>query len=152
MNERGISGSDGSRRARRDASMARKPPSVCESKTKACDEARRRGFGDERCGRSLSEMTKRVKSDETHCRTLSKMPRAAFICPASGTQPFSDEAICAGLHPADVLVYVKGCKDAQIAHIKSGVRLPRNPPQFDKALMRRKDSHISSQYNCRTFD
>ena len=107
MNERGISGSDGSRRARRDASMARKPPSVCESKTKACDEARRRGFGDERSGRSLSEMTKRVKSDETHCRTLSKMPRAAFICPASGTQPFSDAAIYAGLHPADVLVYVK---------------------------------------------
>ena len=52
-------------------------------------------------------MPKRVKSDETHCRTLSKMPRAAFICPASGTQPFSDAAICAGLHPADVLVYVK---------------------------------------------
>ena len=73
-----------------------------------------------------------------------------------GRQPngcFLDEAIYAGLRPADVLVYVKKCaeerssqgrlrsngeaaregprrKDAQIAHIKSGVRLPRNPPRF----------------------
>ena len=118
MNERGISGSDGSRRARRDASMARKPPSVCESKTKAGDEARRRGFGDERSGRSLSEMTKRMKSDETHCRTLSKMPRAAFICPASGTQPFQMRRFLQDCAPKTYLCTSSGRKDAEIAHIK----------------------------------
>ena len=90
-----------------------------------------------------------------------------------GRQPngcFLDEAIYAGLRPDDVLVYVKKCaeerssqgrlrsngeaaredprrKDAQIAHIKSGVRLPRNPPQFDKALMRRK---TATYHHCTT--
>ena len=28
-----------------------------------------------------------------------------------------NETIYAGLHPADVLVYVKGCKDAEIDHL-----------------------------------
>ena len=54
----------------------------------ASDEARRCGFGDDRRGRSRHEMPKRVKSDETASRTMSIMPTAAFICPASGTQPF----------------------------------------------------------------
>ena len=55
---------------------------------KARDEARRRGVGDDRRGRSRHEMPKRVKNDETASRTMSIMPTAAFICPASGTQPF----------------------------------------------------------------
>ena len=55
---------------------------------KACDEARRRGFGDDRRGRSRHEMPKRVKSDETASRTMSIMPTAAFIRPHRGTEPF----------------------------------------------------------------
>ena len=76
MNEHRISGRDGSRRAR--------------------DEARRRGFGDDRRGRSRHEIPKRVKSDETASRTMSIMPTAAFICPLRNAV-FSDEAISAGL-------------------------------------------------------
>ena len=63
----------------------------------ASDEARRRGFGDVRRGRSRHEMPKRVKSDETASRTMSIMPTAAFIRPEKRNATFSDEAICAGL-------------------------------------------------------
>ena len=58
------------------------------AETKASDEARRRGFGDDRRGRSRHEMTKRVKSDEKASRTMSIMPTAAFIRPHRGTEPF----------------------------------------------------------------
>ena len=54
----------------------------------ASDEARRRGFGDDRRGRSRHEMPKRVRSDETASRTMSIMPTAAFIRPHRGTEPF----------------------------------------------------------------
>ena len=67
------------------------------AETKASDEARRRGFGDDRRGRSRHEMPKRVKSDETASRTMSIMPTAAFIRPEKRNATFSDEAICAGL-------------------------------------------------------
>ena len=52
-------------------------------------------------------MPKRVKSDETASRTMSIMPTAAFIRPEKRNATFSDEAICAGLRPEDVLVYVE---------------------------------------------
>ena len=35
-----------------------------QAEPKACDEARRRGFGDDRRGRSVHEMPKRAKSEE----------------------------------------------------------------------------------------
>ena len=54
----------------------------------ASDEARRRGFGDDRRGRSRHEMPKRVKSDETAGRTMLIMPSAALVWAASGTQHF----------------------------------------------------------------
>ena len=89
MNERGISGRlrfAGSAPRREHGEDAALGPRQAEPK--ACDEARRRGFGDDRRGRSRHEMPKRVKSDETASQTMSIMPTAAFICPASGTQPF----------------------------------------------------------------
>ena len=78
-----------------------------------------------------------------------------------GRQPnacFLDAAICAGLRPADVLVYVKKCaeerssqgrlrsngeaarkgprrKDAKIAHIKRRVPLGEKTTHIDKAQM-----------------
>jgi len=70
--------------------------------------------------------------------------RGADACPSaktcharrdSGPQRnacLSDEAICAGLAPEGVLVYVERCEDAQIDRLKGGVPLPRILPYADK--------------------
>ena len=40
-------------------------------------------------------------------QSVSKLPSAVTIGAASGADQFQKEAICAGLHPAGVLVYAK---------------------------------------------
>ena len=63
-------------------------------------------------------MPKRVKSDETASRTMSIMPTAAFICPASGTQPFQMRRFLQDCDPKTYSCTSSGRKDAEIAHIK----------------------------------
>ena len=127
--------------------MKGQPPCVeRQAKPRRATKIRRRRFGDDRRGRKRREIPKRVKRDESVSRTMSKVPARRLFAPSrNGT--FSDEAICAGLRSEDVLVYVEGRKDAQIAHIKRRVPLGEKTPHVDKARQEYKQDGKESSRN-----
>ena len=63
-------------------------------------------------------MPKRVKNDETASRTMSIMPTAAFIRPASGTEPFQMRRFQQDSSARLIQRLPRRPEDAEIAHIK----------------------------------